>query len=87
MLSTGETRGVDSDAFRAIISHQWRHFGHAYAVEEATYYLFFFLAPVTYFANSLAGPSQPPPRLPTARFFPVSWYPARTRLRFAVRAC
>ena len=49
----GDTSAVESDAMHAIIAHQWRHFGYAYAVEEAVYYLFFFVAPLVAFAVSL----------------------------------
>ena len=62
MLDTKGTRdkgAVESDAMHAIIAHQWRHFGYAYAMEEAVYYVFFFMAPLVNFTVSLdAMPSS-----------------------------
>ena len=55
----GDTSAVESDAMHAIIAHQWRHFGYAYAMEEAVYYVFFFMAPLVNFTVSLdAMPSS-----------------------------
>ena len=55
----GDTSAVESDAMHAIIAHQWRHFGYAYAVEEAVYYIFFFVVPLVDFTVSLdAMPSS-----------------------------
>ena len=60
MLDTvGDKGAVESDAMHAIIAHQWRHFGYAYAMEEAVYYVFFFVAPLVNFTVSLdAMPSS-----------------------------
>ena len=60
MLDTvGDKGAVESDAMHAIIAHQWRHFGYAYAVEEAVYYIFFFVVPLVDFTVSLdAMPSS-----------------------------
>ena len=33
MLRAESTRAVGSDALRAIICHQWRHFGYAYSMQ------------------------------------------------------
>ena len=34
--TVGDTSAVESDAMHAIIAHQWRHFGYAYAMEECS---------------------------------------------------
>ena len=46
MLESSEARAVDSDLIGAVIMHQWRLFGHAYVVWEATCFVLGTLAPV-----------------------------------------
>ena len=59
MLESSEARAVDSYLIGAVIMHQWRLFGHAYVVREATCFVLGTLAPVEAEVQSGAHDRRP----------------------------